>query len=208
MKTFLKMNLVFLIILGIMVIFVFMFGYNEIFEQGFSSNIFSELFGIFFTSLVVAWHIEKFGQPELEISPNIAQSFNKEKNTNEFRIKVINKTKYDLINIQNEFYYIKKIDNILVRNFSLVMFQEKVNYIRKFSKKDMKFHYCKRYLIYTDLESYKYDNEDDYFRFVIIASNSNTAKSKVFIKEYKKENIIKGKLDTGFNFNIINDCLT
>ena len=100
---FLKEKLVFIIIMVIMLLLVLGFGCDKVFDKGILSNIFSELIGILFTSVVIVWHINKFGQPKIRISDTIAQSYNTVTEKNEYRIKVINETKYDLINIQNTF---------------------------------------------------------------------------------------------------------
>lgn len=173
----------------------------------FWSEIFKE-FGLFFYAIITGivasfffWFMLSRATPKLIISPIIAKEICAD-GIQRFRIKVINMTNVDLVNLRAEFHLrweihpgVYRIEKASLRSDSLLVLRK----VQFANGEPLGSH---RFVVY-DLHKRLNELPDDVFiRFRVIATNSISGVQKVFEKFYKISDITNGIFKSGDTFNI------
>ncbi|MGK7900924.1 MAG: hypothetical protein AB4352_05820 [Hormoscilla sp.] len=158
------------------------------------------------TSTLIYQIVSRF-KPNVEISPEISKDQEGDGRVL-YRIKVINRTKADIVNIRAQLHLLKRggqdvqvKGGLVVKNQKLELKQSDPLFIEKYSAKDPKANYAYRFITYEEL-SEKWDRDTQRLRFRIICTHAFTGVTKFFEKEYDYYNIKNGNFCKGDSFEI------
>lgn len=157
--------------------------------------------GIFFVIL------SRF-KPKLEISPNISKGKSTLDGRTIYRVKVLNKTKYPLIDIKAQLHIFKTYQSDggeIWKSKSIELKRNDPIVIDKYDNKDQDVKYAYRFLTYENLDEIWNDDTIQFLKFRIICKNVESGFGYFFEKDYrvKKQTIINGDFAKGDTFNIL-----
>ncbi|MGK7900923.1 MAG: hypothetical protein AB4352_05815 [Hormoscilla sp.] len=123
-------------------------------------------------------------KPKVEISEDISKDKDKDDGRTLYRIKVINRTKADIVNIRAQLHLLKK-DQVkggeILRNKRLQLKQSDLLFIEKFDVRDKNASYAYRFITYENLEE-EWDAARQFVRFRIICTHPFTGVLQFFPK--------------------------
>lgn len=142
-------------------------------------------------------------KPKIIISEKIAEREDKEENKPIYSIKVVNKTRFALVNIKAELLLMKnKIDGYEFREIYLR--KKDVIKIPKFNFTDQQFSYTFKFSTYENIRDYLKD-DDTFLLFTISAAHSLTHTTQDFSKKYIIKDICRGIFRAGPFTDIISE---
>ena len=130
-------------------------------------------------------------KPNLEISPYIAVQKTDNENS-KYVFKIINRTRREVINVRIQLVlttYRNVPDGKIAKNTDIPLTKSDVFRIAPFNKNDKNADYAYRISCTQDLNTLWNEDGEGYLRLRIIATDSLTNFSKVFIKEYYEKRI-------------------
>ena len=144
-------------------------------------------------------------KPRILISDCIARN-----EDNEYRIKIINKSKFHISNMIIQARLISMSigngGNILSTK-EIDIKQSEICLVEPYSKDVENAPYAIRIGISKNLEKYWIDDSKTYHRVIVFCSNEWNTASKMFIKNYRKKNTViqTGEFECGNSMRIVNE---
>lgn len=147
-------------------------------------------------------------KPKIEISPEIAKGRCTITGKTIYRIKVINRCSYAIMDIRSYLHIYKNYPSTtgeVWKSESIDLQRSDPLIIDKYSKNDDDANYAYRFLTYDDIEEKWKDDNSQFLRFRIFARHSASGFGAFFFKDYKlKENsIVEGDFSKGDTFKIV-----
>lgn len=137
------------------------------------------------------WQTRK---PKIEISKNIAIN-----DKGEYRIKIINKTKNYVSDVNLQLQVIKPEngpDGIVIKKYNLTMPYPKILWISPFKKNDENYENAIRVVLPKNLEQNWTEDTHQYIKLIVLCSNELKTSSKVFEQCYhKKHRLLEASLN-------------
>lgn len=130
----------------------------------------------------VFWQTRK---PKIEISKNIAIN-----DKGEYRIKIINKTKNYVSDVNLQLQVIKPEngpDGIVIKKYNLTMPYPNILWISPFKKNDENYENAIRVVLPKNLEQNWTEDTHQYIKLIVFCSNELKTSSKVFEQCYHKK---------------------
>ncbi|HOX77199.1 MAG TPA: hypothetical protein PLW31_04095 [Bacteroidales bacterium] len=146
--------------------------------------------------------------PNIKVAPNIAWKI--EKGSRRYRIKIINKTKFDIIDISAElkFQHIKPGSDLIITK-SIPLVQPNLYLLKKYKPRGNRTEFAYKFLVsheakVSDLFDLfdKYANNNPSVRFRILATHSATNFPKVINAEFSRNDFSEGDYRLGNSFII------
>ena len=149
---------------------------------------------------LVFFHLLTRIRPKLQISDKIAKK--KSSGTSEvaYKIKVINKTHHPIINVKAQLHLVTPVvvpGGILLKTREIPLKRNEILCIEKFDSNDEQAKYAFRFVTYENIDDIWKEDEKSFLRFRVIATDSFSGFTKVFVKDYQR-------LSTFYEFK----CLT
>ena len=146
-------------------------------------------------------------RPKLEISDKIAKGKSLTTGDIIYRIKVINKSRRPVINVKAQLHLITPIvipGGMLLKSKEIPLKRSEVMYLEKFDPSDKQAKYAFRFTTYGNIENIWKDDRQSFLRFRIIATDSISGFTKVFVKNYHIKSLIKeGEFEFGNSMKIV-----
>lgn len=164
--------------------------------------------GMIGSILVIIKVIPTMFAPKIRIAPNIA--WKNEQGSRRYRIKIINETKFDLIDISAElkFQHMKPGSDLIVTK-SIPLVQPNLYLLKKFNSRDHHAEFAYKFLVshetkVADLFDLfdKYANNSPSVRLRILATHSTTNFPKVINAEFSRNDFSEGDYRLGNSFII------
>jgi hypothetical protein len=145
-------------------------------------------------------------RPNIQISDKIAKTVDRNNDT-VYKIKVINRGKRPIINVQAKFTVAtpKIVPNgFITRTVNVVLQTNELFALQRFDQQDKEAEYAYRFITYENLDEAWVDDKISYAVFRIYAVDSLSSLGKLFEKKFrlKRNSIIEGDFETGNSFNI------
>jgi len=146
-------------------------------------------------------------RPNIMISPYIAISKSSE-GSNEYRFKIINKTSRPIINLRVRIFVSNRKnvpDGVMVHNKRIPLAIEDVFQMPRYDLNDKNADYARRFICKEDINSLWEDKNGCTLKIIVMATDSLSGFSKVFIKEYhtKKNTLVEGSHRFGDSLEIL-----
>lgn len=140
-------------------------------------------------------------KPKIKISENISHDLD-ENDNNIYRIKIVNKSRFALFNLNYSLHYCDKQPDGIIHIVEIEPLKSSLCYISPKCNFDKDNKHAVR--ISYDIDESKYPlSENSYLRFAIIATHSFTNTTSYTEINYTKSNIIDGVFETGDSLKIL-----
>jgi hypothetical protein len=150
-------------------------------------------------------------RPNIQISDKIAKTVDRNNET-VYKIKVINRGKRPIMNVQAKFALAKFAlatprivpNGFVIRIINIELQTHELFALAKFDKGDEEAEYAYRFLTYENLDEAWIDDKLSYLVFRIYATDSLSGLGKLFERKLrlKRSSIIEGDFEVGDSFEI------
>lgn len=142
-------------------------------------------------------------KPKISISNQIAKSFENDKYI--YRIKIVNKSKFDVFNVDCHLYYCYTQEDGIVQITEISPIKTRITHISRYNKKDEKNEHAVRlsFDITEEYETQLKSDENAFFQFTVAATHGFTNTSTHIEKKYLSSDIKNGRFETGNSMIIL-----
>lgn len=142
-------------------------------------------------------------KPKILISDQIAKSFENDKCI--YRIKIVNKSKFDVFNVDCHLYYCYTQEDGIIQITEISPIKTRITHISRYNKKDENNEHAVR-LSFDITEKYEHQllsDENAFFQLTVVATHGFTNTSTHIEKKYLSNNIKNGRFETGNSMKIL-----
>lgn len=139
-------------------------------------------------------------KPKINISNKISKL-----SCGKYKVKVVNLSKFEVINVKVCMEIVEVLGDAsgdINYCSQIKLVSGDVFYLPKYNKKAASCRYARRFTTKCNLEEWFDNNGSKFIRFTIYAENEFSGIGKIFSKEYKKEDIVKGEFCKGKSMDI------
>ncbi len=157
------------------------------------------------SSFVVILILSRFARPDVSVSPMISKVRNGDSFS--YDIKIVNKSKRRLVNVQAELLLVKTKNipgGTIVTTAKLSLIKENVFVIDRYDVKDRDEKYAYRFRTDENIDKVWSDDDTQMIRFRIYGHNEISGFGRVFEQDYriKRSSIREGEFNFGDSFDI------
>lgn len=142
-------------------------------------------------------------KPKILISDQIAKSFENDKDV--YRIKIVNKSKFDVFNVDCHLYYCYTQEDGIIQITEILQSQTRIAHISRYNKKDENNEHAVRlsFSITEEYENKLSSDKNAFFQLTVVATHGFTNTSTHIEKKYLSDSIKKGRFETGNSMKIL-----
>ncbi|WP_456378831.1 hypothetical protein [Thiolapillus sp.] len=157
------------------------------------------------SSFVVILILSRFARPEVSVSPVISKVSNGDSFS--YVIKIINRSKRRLVNVQAELLLVKTKNipgGTIVTTEKLSLIKDSVFVIDRYDVKDRDAKYAYRFRTNENIDEVWDDDDTQMIRFRVYGHNEISSFGRVFEQDYriKRASVRLGEFNFGDNFDI------
>ena len=145
-------------------------------------------------SSLISFVIMYFISPRIIIAPKIAES--QEGNDTFYRIKVVNKSRFPLYNVDYCLYYCDEQAEGVITTHRIHSFKPPLRFISRYSSRDKGHRYAVRITYKIDKTKYPL-NDHAFLRITFVATHGFTGTTRCFSTTFTQNDVVNGVFEIG-----------